>query len=202
MLVSSAASAADGADELIKNATAANPDLKSITEAIAKVKGCTPKMGPIKKKDRIVEKVTADYEGDYSKVWDACRSTIICDKNAGVQATAAVVGSVGNMFHTDSGGAVVTVTRVKDRWTSPDITHYRDYLLNVQMKNKVICEIQVSSGPMYKAKQGEGHKFYKVMRTVGNTPDDDDNATELVERYMVLLDKSQALYDAAFAKGQ
>jgi hypothetical protein len=204
MLVSGAASA-DPADEVVKNATQANTDLKTITEAIAKVQGCTPKMGPIKKKNRIVEKAKQDYKGDVSQVWDACRSTVVCEKNAAVVATAAVVGSEGNQFKTGAGAVSVTVTRVKDRWSSPNFVHYRDYLLNVKMKNNATCEIQVSSAPMVKAKGTVGHELYEEMRTTDTstkTDTDDADVREMVDEYMSLISQSQALYDAAFAKGQ
>ena len=147
-------------DELIAMANAA---AESFTDAIAKIaqmvggRPVFPPKGPVKGKDRIIEKATLEYGGKVSEVKDMLRATIETDtiEDARIAATTFIARMGEN------------VLRVKDRIMQQD-RGYRDILINFRAENGVVSEVQFNAMPMIKAKQEDGHSIYEELRANPN----------------------------------
>lgn len=149
-------------------------------------------LAPVKGEKRSVEKVTADYGGDWSKLLDIARATIAVD----------TVDEVHQVIDKLRQNGVKWAKAPKDRFTKPpDQTGYRDILTNVVMPNGVVAELQIHLKPMLVAKAA-GHHQYETMRSIDSRikiENRDMNAEE-ESAYNNALLQSQKIYGEAWAK--
>merc|ERR1711988_1124566 len=116
----------ESANDLLAEAEEAQPImLESMRKAIAAFPGSHFVAGPLKREERIVEKVEKEYGGNYARVVDVVRASVVFQNAADL---ARLIGSLS-----DDEATEVKVVRVKDRFSIPVSGGYRDMLLNVRV---------------------------------------------------------------------
>ena len=131
----------------------------------------------LKSEERIREKVEADYNGEYHSVLDVLAGSLVFD--SAEQMTEAF----------DKLKDKAEVVRIKNKWTHPDSTGYRDVNLNIRLSNGTLAELQLHHRGIMEAKDGLGHLLYEFIRkNKGNTAM--DAYTKQAEEI------SRAVYDA------
>ena len=150
----------ENADDLLTEAAEAQPImLESMRKAIAAFPGSHFDAGPLKRRERIVEKVEKEYGGDYARVVDVVRASAVFQNAADL---ARLVGSLSN-----DGATEVKVVRVKDRFSNPVSGGYRDMLLNVRVGDlKHVGELQLHIESI-KAIKPKAHRLYDLLRSYG-----------------------------------
>lgn len=149
-------------------------------------------LAPVKGEKRSVEKVNADYDGDWSKLLDIARATIAVD----------TVDEVHQVIDKLRQNGVKWAKAPKDRFTKPpDQTGYRDILTNVVMPNGVVAELQIHLKPMLVAKAA-GHHQYEAMRSIESRCKIEGRPRNAEEEsvYNNALLESQKIYGEAWAK--
>lgn len=143
-------------------------------------------VGPPKAQARSEQKVKADYNGDWSRLTDAVRSTIAVDQIEDVPRALDMLRDHG----------IKIAKRPKDRFTEPTEAGYRDALVNVVWPNGHIGEIQLHVKPILRVKEA-GHKLYEPVRSIEAalaleeremTPDEIDVVRDANSRAKLLYD--------------
>ena len=150
----------ENADDLLAEAAEAQPVmLESMRAVVEAFPGSHFKEGPLKGRERIVEKVENEYGGNYSKVVDVVRASAVFDNAADL---ARLVASLS-----DDGATEVKVVRVKDRFSNPVSGGYRDMLLNVRVGDlQHVGELQLHIESI-KAIKPKAHRLYDLLRSYG-----------------------------------
>jgi len=115
-----------------------------------------------------------------SDIMDLLRATIVVNSESQIQPTLELIKK-----------KYPQVLRVKDRFTKPQDTGYRDILMNVKLPNGLAVEIQLNIPEMIKAKTS-GHVLYAMSR---NLVDGDP-------KKVMLDDLSRDLYSQAYRFAQ
>ena len=114
-------------------------------------------MGPLKKRERVVEKVDAEYGGDERRCVDIARATIVVDTERELIA----------VFEALLGDGSATVVRLKNRFAAPSFNGYRDALFNIRVPLESgashVVEVQVHLSPILERK-AEAHTYYDFFR--------------------------------------
>jgi SPP1 gp7 family putative phage head morphogenesis protein len=148
-------------------------------------------LAPIKGEARATQKVNADYNGNWSKIGDMTRASVVVDND---QQLREVIGKLR-----EHGAELAKAP--KNKMTYPTAVGYRDIQLSLKMKNGINAEVQLHLKPIMEAK-GEGHKYYETMRDI-------DAKLKMEKRHMTgdeqsrykdAFDRSYALYSAAWKK--
>lgn len=147
----------------------------------SKASGGMLMMAPLKSMKRSMEKVKADYKGDWSKLTDVVRAAFAVD----------TLEELPRVLNALRKSGMKLAKAPKDRFMKPLPVGYRDVLLNITFPNGHIGELQVHVKPMLAAKELQAHKHYEVMRTIEAAMKDDD------ERKIMTPDE-KAAYDMAF----
>ena len=183
-------------DDIYAKAPDAKREIDDLADDIANSVNGKVAKAPIKSKDRAVEKIVNDYEGDPSKIKDLARNTIITsDKNID-----SVVAKLKDK------GANVKIIDGKS-----DPLGYSGVNTTVKTNTGLTGEIQVNTAEMIYAKEpesmarilmgddaynaissktnvpgGQGHKFYEEWRKL---PDNSQEAKSIASQ-------SKAYYDS------
>lgn len=112
-------------------------------------------IGPMKKRERTKEKVDSDYGGDWSRVGDVVRASVVLDSMDQLEDAMAELRKSG----------LKLARKPKDRFAKPTDAGYRDVMMNVEYPNGHVGEIQLHLKPILKAKDA-GHKFYEDVRSI------------------------------------
>lgn len=146
------------ATRLVEKAQANDAAFKASVDEVAKTLNMETKHGPVKKVERVVEKVLNDYNGDTTKVMDANRATIVIDNPA--KYTQVIEGLRGKF----------AIVREKNNLIS-EKPGYKSAIVNVKMTDGSVAEVQLTTPEMLHAKHElGGHDLYKKIRAVaGNT---------------------------------
>ncbi len=115
-----------------------------------------------------------------SDIMDLLRATIVVNSESQIQPTLELIKK-----------KFPQVLRVKDRFTKPQDTGYRDILMNVKLPNGLAVEIQLNIPEMIKAKTS-GHVLYAMSRNL-----EDGNPQKAM-----LDDLSRDLYSEAYRFAQ
>jgi hypothetical protein len=143
----------DAARKIVKSAEKINPKFQASMKDISKELGLTYQEGPVKGFDRLLEKGTLEYDGDFSKIQDSVRGTIHVDNPRNVQG---IISKIGERHE---------ITRVKDGYANK-MPGYKDIKVNVREPDGTIAEILLATPEMLKAKyELGGHKLYEQART-------------------------------------
>jgi len=151
-------------------------------------------IGPLKSKERSEEKARDDYGGDFAKIFDVVRGSILCS-------------------HTDQMRACVealrkrpgcTIVRIKNRFRSPLFTGYRDILILVRVGDPDngdfcphICELQIHHVEIM-ALKSHSHRPYEFFRSYfrGSTKAADGR----LEKLLHLVQKEEVDMCQTFAR--
>ena len=147
-------------EQLVDAANVAGPTLHALGRELAEICGGRYKEGPTKGIKRIIEKTREDYGGDYGRIVDAARGSVICE-NCAQMALLIVNGFLKS--HRDT---ALWVVRMKDRLSIPAIGGYRDLMFNIIVDGGHVCELQVHITSLIKIKS-QAHRIYAILRAVG-----------------------------------
>lgn len=179
-------------DKLYQQAKDAQPDLNQLTKEIASQLGgeaLIPKT--LKSRERAIEKINADYDGDVSRITDLARSSVIFE-------TEYQVLQALDILQQD-----MKVIRIKNRFQNP-VNGYRDVLLNIRMPNQHIVEMQLHLRHILEVKYEFGDKLYQEIRTIeaDTKREQRDLTPDESKRIEQLRNQAKKLYDEAFEKSQ
>lgn len=149
-------------DELYDRAKAEEPAFRKMVEDIAEVTGSKPKFGVDKQTGSILKtresserKLRDELDGDFTKLRDVLRGTVVGDSVEKTRDSAAT-------FIAKQGENIL---RVKDRHVGPTSSGYRDILVNFRTPGGLVAELQFNSKAMTEAKEASGHQLYDSIRT-------------------------------------
>jgi hypothetical protein len=159
-------------------------------------KGDVVILGTIKGRERSQEKVTVDYDGDWSQLKDVVRGTVA------VGTVQQIPQAVEKLHAEMSKKGYTLLQQPKNNYETPMKTGYRDINLVYKSPNGFPMEIQVNTKEMLKAKQGDGHKYYEEIRTIEDKLKTEKRlaTSDEAKRLSNLYDASQKLYNAAYEK--
>ena len=146
-------------------------------------------IAPLKSRARCDEKVEKEYGGEYDRVIDCVRCSIVVDTEEQLLiiasalrdggADVSVLGDGGGGGGAPGGGGAMArfvVVRLKNRYTKPLFNGYRDGLYNIALEvlpgSWMVCEVQLHLAAILVFKE-ESHHFYAyfVRRAVRASPD-------------------------------
>jgi hypothetical protein len=145
-------------DQLLRDAAVAKPELDRVTTELAKEFGGKALIPGIKTRQRALDKVRDDYGGDASQIRDLARTTIVFQRLSQVRGALDAIKV-----------RLKIVGKVKDRFTTPTKSGYRDVLMNVEMSNGHVVEMQLHLEGIEKVKSGPGHKIYEDVQRIQRT---------------------------------
>jgi len=145
-------------DDLIAEAKAAEEPMHTAMRNLVEGVGGTYDQGPLKKKERCLEKMYADYGGDPRRVVDIVRASALFLTMA--QLASAIETLLGD-------GCPLVVVRAKDRYNHPTSFGYMDMLLNVRLADsRHVGELQLHISSIHVIK-ASCHRTYAILRQVG-----------------------------------
>jgi len=152
------ASLAKNVDALMQVASDNNDMLHSVIKSMIEAVNGLYSQGPLKLKQRVLEKTRSDYKGNFLQVIDIVRASAVfhtlVDFNRAVLALQA-------------SGGVATIVRSKDRVFKPLDSGYRDVLLNITVQGcDMVIELQLHLKDVIAVKS-EAHRIYDFLRTLG-----------------------------------
>jgi hypothetical protein len=143
---------------------------------------------PIKGPGRIIEKTTADYKGDFTKVKDWVRNTITVNRL-----------SDADILVENLKDKVIGNPNDKNFLKDGNTAGYHQIILTVPGKNGLMGEIQIATPKSFEAKIKFGDKLYDQVRTIDAkeklgemTPAEDALRTKLNKEMKALYDKAWA----------
>ena len=130
---------------------------------------------PLKSEKRCNEKAEKEYAGEYDRVVDGVRCSVVVEtekqlltvattfRDAGADASALADGGSGAG---SVAGARFVVLRIKNRYTTPLFNGYRDGLYNIALEVRpgvwAVCEVQLHLGAILALKEAS-HHFYEYF---------------------------------------
>lgn len=147
-------------------------------------------IGSLKKKERVEEKVKADYDGDFSRIGDIVRSSVAVDSKDQLDEVMGELRKTG----------LKLARKPTDRFANPTDTGYRDLLMNVTYPNGHVGELQLHLKSMLKAKD-EGHHYYNQVRKIAADAKAEGRTTLTEEESKTVEEangKAKVLYDKAW----
>jgi tetratricopeptide (TPR) repeat protein len=137
--------------------------LKQVDRAVTVSSNQLPEnisIGPLKDVKRSVEKIVREYDGDFNRLIDLVRASIVFDK------TDDLVKFLERISEEKQGDVPFQVVRVKNGFTDSLTTGgYRDIKLNVAFDGHV-CEIQIHLKKFFSLKNQRGHDLYDKIRVL------------------------------------
>lgn len=187
--------------KLMEMAKESAPEVKDLSESLAKEHGGYATPVNFKSEKSITRKVKDDYNGVVSEVKDAARSTVVLEKHQ-------VEAAVNDLEKNPS------VIKLKRQRHDSDMYGYSGNLANIVTKNGLITEVQVNTSEMIYAKEkkedavrilgrkkweairtksgglepGLGHKYYEAGRVL------DKNKPAELKKLMEIQEKSKKYY--------
>ena len=141
-------------DKLYIEADIANKQLIKKTDIFAKgTKGKAGFRDGLKSKERAIEKINSDYNGDASQLLDIAGSKV-------------VYNSLDELYRAlKTFNKENKILKFKDRIQEP-LNGYRDILMNIKMKNEHIVEFRLHLKEMDEVADGVGHNLYEKVRSI------------------------------------
>lgn len=157
-------------------------------------------IGPLKKHDRALAKVKADYTKDgvqdWTKLQDVVRATIAVPSITQIPKVLAEMAKAG----------IKLAKKPKNNLIGDGLhsSGYRDLNMIVEMPNGMMCELQIHCKPITEAKE-HGHEYYAenaaIERKYPNGRGDIDQwSDEDKEKHGDNAKKMKSMYDAAWEK--
>lgn len=148
-------------------------------------------IGPIKKQDRVLEKVKESGAG-LDSVLDLVRATIAVDRLEQIPQVMQKLRDLG----------IVLARAPKNRFSQPTVVGYRDMMFNVRYPNGHVGEIQINVKSMLRAKKA-GHPFYEQVRTIAAIKKAEGDRHLSTEEQAILDDANhiqKEIYEDAWAE--
>mmetsp|Transcript_21953 Transcript_21953/g.54241 ORF Transcript_21953/g.54241 Transcript_21953/m.54241 type:complete len:884 (+) Transcript_21953:26-2677(+) len=115
----------------------------------------------LKAKERAIEKVKDDYDGDFGRLGDIVRASLVTSNKDEAFAVWKL------LEEKQQAGEAIEIVRLKNRFATPPFNGYRDLLVSFKFKmNDIchVCELQVHYAPISALKK-KTHKYYQFFRT-------------------------------------
>lgn len=124
-------------------------------------------LAPLKGLPRATEKVETKYDGDWDKLQDVVRGTVVVPH---LNDMPAMIESLRKRAR----AAGFEIRKAENRYvdgpephnTGPTPQGYRDMAVALVHPNGTVTELQLQTNPMFRAKEGEGHTLYEESRTI------------------------------------
>jgi hypothetical protein len=126
---------------------------------------------PVKSEARCNEKVHNDYGGDYARLIDSVRCSIVVDTEDQLVSVAGFLQEQsGATIELDGVGPVrFTIARLKNRYIRPLFNGYQDALYTIELELvesgvRALCEVQLHLAAILAHKE-MSHRFYEFFRS-------------------------------------
>lgn len=175
-------------DQLYAQAAVAQHQLGDLTRSVAnELQGTALVPDKVKGRDRAMEKISTDYEGEVGRVTDLARSTIVFGTPKKISEAKVRIEQRAQ------------VVRVKDRFATSQ-QGYRDIMMNLRMPNGHIVEIQLHLKAILDVKNGPGHTLYEQIRSIDARLKRENRTATPEERAKMneLNGEMRRLYDEAY----
>ena len=160
-------------EALFRQADAANLLLQPMAKAWAMAVGGEHHAAPVKGEERALQKVFRSYQGDWRRLCDLCRTTIVLD-------TPDEIAACLNHIAADPAVELLvghrTKCRVRESFDAEKLSGgYRDVQLSAKLRSvdavsghlsTHVVEIQLHLRAIYELKSGGGHKQYVSARNL------------------------------------
>jgi hypothetical protein len=152
------------------DADVVTPEAGGLTAAIQKMDPdkINIVLAPPKGQERARQKVDTKYGGDWSRLNDIVRGTIVLPKIDDLGRTVQAVREEADKRGWKVSAIENRMVAIPGQANSPGPTPsgYRDFTLKLQSPEGFQTELQISTIPMVQAKQGGGHKLYEEERSI------------------------------------
>lgn len=140
-------------DVLYTKAHQAQYELETVCKSTALLTDTQAHFSGIKSRERALEKVSKELNGDVSRITDLARATIIAND----------IPSLVNAYEALAREA--NIIKVKNRFKSPAESGYRDLNVLIQLpKTKLIAEVQFHLRAIEEVKSGAEHALYEQIQ--------------------------------------
>ena len=151
-------------------------------------------LGPIKTRDSATRKVFDKYNGDFSRLTDVVRGTVVVSRYEEIGPAVAALQK-----EAEDAGWTVENGSAENKFITPTPAGYRDVSLLLRAPNGQVAEMQVNTAAMWHAKETKGHHMYEEWRKIAQKPGGPANAEERARA--AELERQQAeLYSSAWQK--
>ncbi|QIL84592.1 phosphoribosylglycinamide formyltransferase [Vibrio sp. HDW18] len=145
-------------DVLYSQAHQAQLELETLCKSTVLLTNTQAYFAGAKSRQRALEKVTLELDGQVERITDLARATIVAND----------IASLVNAYETLSRSA--TIVRVKNRFKHPVESGYRDLNVLVQLpKTQIIAEVQFHLAAIAKVKNGAEHQLYEQIQHIERT---------------------------------
>ncbi|EGR0261918.1 phosphoribosylglycinamide formyltransferase [Vibrio cholerae] len=145
-------------DVLYSKAHQAQIELETLCKSTALLTHTQAYFAGTKSRQRALEKVELELDGQAERITDLARATIVAHD----------VASLVTAYETLSREA--TVVKVKNRFKNPAESGYRDLNVLVQLpKTGIIAEVQLHLAAIAQVKSGAEHELYEQIQTIERT---------------------------------
>lgn len=147
-------------------------------------------IAPVKGAKRASEKVNGKYKGDWGRLTDTVRATVIAD----LDSMPKVVDQLRHELN--ERGWKIEPNSVSDRFTGKPIPGgYRDVAMLLRSPDGLLAELQINTPQMWSVKEGDVHRLYKEFRVIN----ENKNATpEEMAHAQKLAKQMESLYNRAY----
>lgn len=151
-------------------------------------------IAPLKGEVRAAEKVNGKYDGDWSKLQDVVRASVIVPSITDLPKTVAAVRK-----HLELQGWTMAA-KPDDKFANPTPCGYSDLALSLRAPDGQVCELQINTQHMWHAKQTTGHKLYEESRRIDEQSKSRDLTAQECATLESLQQQQQKLYSDARSK--
>jgi ppGpp synthetase/RelA/SpoT-type nucleotidyltranferase len=145
----------DDFDALYARAVDAQSELEAICSNVALLTNTQPLFSGVKSKQRALEKVNGELNGQAGQITDLARASIIADD------IESLVGAYESLERE------AQVIQVKNRFKTPKASGYRDLNLLVRLPHSgLIAEVQLHLRAIAEVKSGPEHDLYEIIQSV------------------------------------
>ena len=178
-----------GIDKALGAKSVTVSDREELLKALEEGTGPLVIMSPLKGHDRANEKVNDKLGGDWKKINDIVRGTVVVD-------TAGELPDAIKIAKEEMAKRGWTLAAApKDRITNPEDSGYRDIQLKFKNEKGDISEMQFNTRAMMLAKEGAGHILYEELRKL---LEQKTRTSDEMGRIRALESQSRHLYQQAW----
>jgi ppGpp synthetase/RelA/SpoT-type nucleotidyltranferase len=176
---------------LYQNAVTGQAELEAISKGIALQSNSTLLSSGVKSKLRAIDKINSDLAGASENITDLARTSIVAKDVPTLMAAFALFDQQTELV------------RIKNRFTEPKASGYRDLNILVRLpKSKIIAEVQLHLEAFSAIKNGKEHKNYEQIQQIERLQLTDNRALSEIELAAIskLRKESQQLYQQAWSQ--
>lgn len=140
-------------DVLYSKAHQAQFELETICKSTALLTHTSPHFAGIKSRQRAMDKIAHELDGQTNRITDLARATIVADDVSGL------------MSAYEALERETTILKVKNRFKKPAASGYRDLNLLVRLpKTNLVAEVQLHLKAIADVKSGPEHELYQQIQ--------------------------------------